>query len=78
MTAVEPGRSLTITTGAGDVRTDYRYALVPDGEDTRLSLTVDVAVSDQLGAMAEEIRASIAEADGGHLAGFKRFAEKAP
>jgi carbon monoxide dehydrogenase subunit G len=78
VTHVEPGRSLTITTGEGDVRTDYRYALAPDGEDTRLSLTVDVAVSEELADMAGEIRATVAEADGGQLAGFKRFAEKAP
>jgi uncharacterized protein YndB with AHSA1/START domain len=78
VTELEPGRSITITSSQGDVRADYRYVLEPDGGDTRLTLTAEVAVSDALEGLAGEIRETIAAADQGQLASFKRFAEKAP
>ncbi|NKX54993.1 SRPBCC family protein [Arthrobacter mobilis] len=78
VSAVDPGRSITISFGAGDVRTDYRYDLAEDGDDTRLTLTVDVVVSDRLAGLAGQIRDELAAADGQLLENFKRYAEKAP
>jgi uncharacterized protein YndB with AHSA1/START domain len=78
VTAVDPGRSLTISYGQGDVRTDYRYDLADDGGDTRLALTVDVAVSEALAGMAGQIRDEVAAVEPLQLENFKRYAEKAP
>ena len=71
------GKALTLSTGLGDGRTDYAYALVEDGADTRLQLVVSVLPAGPGGSPAE-LRAAVAEAEAGHLAGFKNFAEKAP
>lgn len=78
ITAVEHGRSITFTTGQGDIRADYRYDLAADGDDTRLTLTADVVVSPELSGLADQVREGIAEADGAQLADFKRYAEAAP
>lgn len=78
VTAVDPGRSITVSSSQGDVRTDYRYDLADDAGDTRLTLTVDVAVSEALAGLAGQIRAELAAADSLQLENFKRYAEKAP
>lgn len=78
ITALDPENSLTLTMGTGDVRTDYRYELAKDGDNVRVSLTVDVVVDDDLESMAEEIRESVAQADGNQLRQFKQYAEASP
>lgn len=78
ITALQDERSITISHGAGDIRTDYLYELTPDGDDTLLTLTVDVVVAEALASMAPEIRSEVARADADQLAAFKRFAEAAP
>ncbi|GAB3254398.1 SRPBCC family protein [Arthrobacter pigmenti] len=78
ITALDPGCSLTLTMSSGDVQTDYRYDLAQDGDNVRISLTVDVVVSDGLAEMAGEIRESVAEADGSQLRQFKEYAEASP
>jgi carbon monoxide dehydrogenase subunit G len=78
VTELDVGRCITITSSQGDVRADYRYELGGEAGATRLTLTADVVVSEELAAMAEQIRRAIAEADSGQLASFKRFAEAAP
>ncbi|WP_026821027.1 SRPBCC family protein [Arthrobacter castelli] len=78
ITALEPEDSLTLTMSSGDVRTDYRYELAQDGDNVRVSLTVDVVVDDDLASMAAEIRESVADADGGQLQQFKEYAEASP
>ncbi|MEE1621782.1 SRPBCC family protein [Zafaria sp. Z1313] len=75
---VEPGSLLVVTGGEGDVRTQYRYGIAREGADTRLTLEIDVEVSDSLAALAGDIRAAVAGSDGRQLAAFKRFAERAP
>lgn len=71
------GKALTLSTGPGDGRTDYAYALTEDGSDTRLQLVVSVPPAGP-GGSPEELRDAVAEAETGHLAAFKNFAEKAP
>lgn len=78
ITALDPERSITLTTSEGDVQTAYRYDFVKDGDNVRMTITADVVVSDDLADMADEIRAAVAEADGDQLALFKRYAEAAP
>jgi len=78
VTGLDVGRSITITSSQGDVRADYRYELDGEAGATRLTLTADVVVSEELAALAEQIRRAIAEADSGQLARFKQFAEAAP
>ena len=78
ITALDPGRSITISTGEGDAGVHYAYLLAADGLDTRLTLEVTVHIGDQLGDMAWDIAASVAEADQTQLANFKRYAEAAP
>ncbi|MFD1214052.1 SRPBCC family protein [Arthrobacter sp. GCM10027362] len=79
VSAVDPGRSITISSGQGDLRTDYRYDLADDAGDTRLTLTVDVvAGGDGLAELAGQLRAELAAADSLQLENFKRYAEKAP
>jgi carbon monoxide dehydrogenase subunit G len=78
VSAVDPGRSITISSGQGDVHTDYRYDLADDAGDTRLTLTVDVAVSEELAGMAGQLREELAAAEAEQLENFKRYAEKAP
>lgn len=78
ITALDPGCSMTLTMGTGDVQTDYRYALAQDGGNVRISLTVDVVVSEELADMAPGIRESVTAADGEQLRQFKRYAEAAP
>ncbi len=78
VTALLAERSITISHGAGDIQTNYLYELAPDGDDTLLTLTVDVVVTETLAEMAPEIRDEVARADADQLAAFKQFAESAP
>jgi carbon monoxide dehydrogenase subunit G len=78
VSAVDPGRSITISSGQGDVHADYRYDLADDAGDTRLTLTFDVTVSEELAGMAGQIRQELAAAEAEQLENFKRYAEKAP
>ncbi len=75
---LDVGRSITIASSQGDVQAYYRYELDGDGGATRLTLTADVVISEELAGMADQIRAAMAEADSGQLSDFKRFAEAAP
>jgi uncharacterized protein YndB with AHSA1/START domain len=78
VTALDPGRSITITTGEGDVGAHYAYGLAAAGLDTRLTLQVTVHVSDSLADMAGDVAASLVEADLPQLESFRRYAEAAP
>lgn len=78
ITALEPEQSITLTTSEGDVQTAYRYDFAKDGGNVRLTITAEVEVSADLAGMGAKIRASVAEADAGLLAEFKRYAEAAP
>lgn len=78
VTALLAERSITISHGEGDLRSDYLYELIPDGDGTLLTLTVDVVVAEALAEMAPEIRSEVARADADQLAAFRQFAESAP
>lgn len=75
--ALNPGVSITLSTGPGEGRVEYAYMLTRDGADTRVELVVSVP-SVGSAANALELRAAVAEAEAGHLAGFKNYAELAP
>lgn len=75
--ALVPGRAITLSTGPDEGRTDYAYALAEDGADTRIELVISVPPAGP-GGSPPELRAALAEAEAGHLAGFKNFAEMAP
>jgi carbon monoxide dehydrogenase subunit G len=78
VTEFEPGRRLTLSSGHGDVHTEYRFDLQDDGDDTRLTFMIRVEVAPSLSGIASDIRSAIIEADAGQLSYFKRYAEKAP
>lgn len=67
ITALEPGRALTLTSEQPGVRADYRYVLAPSGSGTELSLDADVATRGAMKLLGGVIRGAIAKEDGGQL-----------
>src|SRR5688500_2736898 len=45
ITALEPGRSITLRSRQGGVTADYRYTVEPAGAGSRVSLAADVRTS---------------------------------
>jgi hypothetical protein len=76
ISALEPGRSLTLTSDQGSVSARYSYLLEAAGDRTRASLTADVEVRGfpwtLLGPL---IRAAVRRTDGRQLADFRAVAE---
>jgi len=75
ITALEPGRSVTLTSVQGGVTADYRYTCEPVGDGTTVTLVADVRTSGPWGLLGPLIRTAIRRADGGQLDAFKRAVE---
>ncbi|MCO1337885.1 hypothetical protein BJH93_03115 [Kocuria polaris] len=76
----EPGGALTLATGSdgADVRIEYGYLLVANGDQTRLRLRVGIRVNGAGSDGVDELREALAEAESGQLEAFRAYAEKAP
>ncbi|GAA3709521.1 hypothetical protein GCM10022377_23980 [Zhihengliuella alba] len=77
---VEPGSALTLAAGSdgADVRVEYGYLLVAEGDRTRLRLRVGIRLDHAAADGADELREALAEAESGQLEAFRAYAEKAP
>lgn len=75
ISAVEPGRSITLTSVQGGVRADYRYAITPSGAGTRTTLTTDCEFTGLWRLAAPALRGLIRRTDGGQLTALKRLIE---
>ncbi len=75
ITALEPGKRITLTSVQGPVTAHYRYTIAPDGAATKVGLVADILVRGPLKLLAPTIRKSIAKEDGAQLAALKRVVE---
>jgi uncharacterized protein YndB with AHSA1/START domain len=67
ITAVHPGRSITLRSRQGGVTADYTYAVAPAGGGSRVTLIADVTTTGSWALVAPVIRAAIRRADAGQL-----------
>lgn len=67
ISAVEPGRSVTLDSVQGGVTARYRYRLEPSGDRTTARLTADVAATGLWALLGPVIRAAIRRTDAGQL-----------
>jgi uncharacterized protein YndB with AHSA1/START domain len=67
ISAVEPGRSVTLDSVQGGVTARYRYHLDPSGDTTTARLTADVAAAGLWAPLGPIVRAAIRRADAGQL-----------
>lgn len=75
ITALDPGKAITLTSVQGPVTAHYRYTVAPDGAGTKVGLVADIVVRGLLKLLAPTIRKSIAKEDGEQLAALKRVVE---
>ncbi|MBB5787760.1 SRPBCC family protein [Jiangella mangrovi] len=82
ITALDPGRSLTLTSVQGGVTADYAYTVEPSAGDTSESTTVmlaaDVRTRGWWTMFGPLLRAAIRRADGGQLDAFRHAVTGAP
>jgi uncharacterized protein YndB with AHSA1/START domain len=80
ITAVVPGRSLTLTSVQGGVTADYAYTVAPssEGDGTTVTLAADVRTRGWWTVFGPLLRAAIRRADGGQLDAFRRVVTAAP
>jgi uncharacterized protein YndB with AHSA1/START domain len=67
ITAVDPGRSITLRSRQGGVTADYTYAVAPAGAGSHVTLDADVTTTGAWALVAPAIRAAIRRADAGQL-----------
>jgi uncharacterized protein YndB with AHSA1/START domain len=72
ITAVAPGRSITLRSQQGGVTADYTYAVAADPGGTRVTLTADVGTRGAWRLAAPMIRAAIRRTDSGQLDALER------
>jgi uncharacterized protein YndB with AHSA1/START domain len=72
ITAVDPGRSLTLRSVQGGVTADYTYAVEPDGAGSRLALTAEVRTRGAWRLLAPVVRAAMRRTDGDQLGALDR------
>lgn len=76
ITALDPGRSITLTSVQGGVTAAYTYACEPHGKSTTVTLTADCHTSGLLWNLAAGvIRAAIRRTDSTQLQAFKHVIE---
>lgn len=75
ITALDPGRSLTLTSVQGGVTADYAYTVAPTPNGTAVTLTADVTTRGVWTVFGPLLRAAIKRADGGQLDAFKQTVE---
>jgi carbon monoxide dehydrogenase subunit G len=68
--ALEPGRSVTLTSSQGGVVVDYVYTCAPHGNGTRVRLVADCRMTGPVRLLGPVIRYAIRRADRGQLAAF--------
>lgn len=79
ITAVEPGRSVTLRSVQGGVTADYAYRLEPDGPRTRAVLTADVGTAGfPWVLLGPVVRAAIRRSDAGQLGALRAVVEGSP
>lgn len=78
ITALDPGRSLTLTSVQGGVTADYVYTVAPSGDGTTVTLAADVRTRGLWTVFGPLLRSAIRRADGGQLDAFKRAVEGHP
>jgi uncharacterized protein YndB with AHSA1/START domain len=72
ITAVDPGRSVTLRSRQGGVTADYTYRVDPVGSGCRVTLDADVHTRGAWAVLAPVIRAAIRRSDAGQLAALDR------
>jgi carbon monoxide dehydrogenase subunit G len=70
ITAVDPGRSIMLTSLQGGVSADYVYACARHGRGTRVSLVVDCRMVGPVRLLGPVIRSAIRRTDSGQLDAF--------
>jgi carbon monoxide dehydrogenase subunit G len=70
ITALDPGRSITLTSIQGGVTADYVYACARHGQGTRVSLVVDCRMAGPVRLLGPVIRSAIRRTDSGQLDAF--------
>ncbi|MGP3536317.1 SRPBCC family protein [Microbacterium sp. RD1] len=73
VSAVEPGRTLTLTSRQPGVRADYRYALAPVDAGTAVELAADIETRGPMRLLGPVIRRAIAAEDGAQLERLARL-----
>lgn len=76
----DPGHGMTMVNGTddSDLRVEYGYLLLPDGDWTRVQLKVAVRAAAPLHDEATDLVTALAEAEAAQLENFRAYAEKAP
>jgi uncharacterized protein YndB with AHSA1/START domain len=72
VTALDPGRSVTLRSEQGGVVADYTYTVEEAGPITRVTLVADVRTRGAWSLAAPAIRAAIRRTDAGQLDAFDR------
>lgn len=67
ITALVPGRSVTLTSRQGGVTADYTYTVEPAAPGSRATLTADVRTSGAWSLLGPVIRTAIRRTDAGQL-----------
>lgn len=78
ITAIEPGRALTMRSAVGGVTADYAYSVEPGATDaagSRVRLDAAVGTRGVMTLLAPVIRGAIAREDGVQLARLKAWVE---
>lgn len=75
VTALEPGRRITMSSAVPGVLADYTYSLEPAGNATTVSLVADVETRGPMKLVGRVIRSAIAKEDGVQLTRLKAFIE---
>ncbi|MQA07873.1 MAG: hypothetical protein GEU98_04830 [Pseudonocardiaceae bacterium] len=76
ITAVDPGRSTTLTSTQGGVTADYTYTVQPTGEQTTVALTVDCATRGLWRLAEPALHRFMRKADSGQLQALQRHIER--
>lgn len=77
ITAVAPGRQVSLTSRQGPVCATYTYTCAPDGHGTRLRLVADCEIRGPLKLLGPLLRTAIRRTDGGQLRALKELLEPA-
>jgi uncharacterized protein YndB with AHSA1/START domain len=72
ITAVDPGRSVTLRSRQGGVSADYTYRVEPAGPGARVTLDADVRAAGPWAVVGPMVRWAIRRADAGQLAALER------
>lgn len=75
ITALEPGRSITLTSVQGGVTADYQYTCESQSGGTLVTLVADVRTAGIWKLFGGFIRSAIKKADSGQLDALKRAVE---